>query len=87
MKKFSGLLVFLIVCLLGNMFLFNIAKQWPKMIKKWREIEDIFLNHQYIQSKKIKLLTKVRAMAFTLIIVAIGKYFSLIITLADAFLK
>lgn len=55
----------------GNIVFYNIAQEWPKLIKYWQKTEEIFLNKPYF-IKGWKLVYRVRILAAVYLGVAFG---------------
>lgn len=70
---FAEALLFFISGITKFTFLFILATQWRKIMKKWFELEKPFLHSPYKGLRGWKLKTRIRVNFFVLIIISIGK--------------
>lgn len=67
----AGRTIFYTICGIGQIFLFNMAREWSKTIRYWYKAEYIFFRNPYNLKGK-KLSTTIRLVGFVVVIIGLG---------------
>jgi len=70
-QLFTVFIILEVICLSYMIIFFKLAREWPKIIKKWRQIEDKFLQRPYGKYKGYSLVRKIHTVGFIMILLSI----------------
>lgn len=71
---FSGSLIFYVNNVLAGIFFLQLAKEWPKLIQLFANVEEIFVNDSYASLTRWSMKKKIRIISVVLLIFALSEH-------------